>query len=304
MRLTHFCMLAALLATCAEAQTPPGAQPQPQMVRRMRPMSPPPAFTGDVASVRMDLSLVMPVVEVRIAGKPYRFSVDTGAGGHGRIRPELAATLGLAVTGEMVAGDGSGRTQTRKTFRIDSLELGAVRFSALDFAEIGRLPPGVDGVLGLGLFASHTIAFDYPGATLSLSRAELPAGAPAYAPDPRGIALPLTIGSEQIQARIDTGNAIGALVIPAALAERLPKKGEPRTVGRARTAISEVEIRQADVDLPVRLGGAALAVSTITWPSLDDLANVGSRAFATSILRIDQRNRRVEIVPSKAGSRR
>lgn len=301
MRLIHFCLLAALLAPCADAQAPSG--PQPQMVRRMRPMSPPPAFTGDVAQVRMDLSMAAPVVEVRIAGKPYRFLVDTGAGGHGRIRPELADALGLQATGEAVAGDGSGRTQTRRTFRIDSLELGAVHFSGLDFAEVGRLPPGVDGVLGHGLFASHLLSFDFPKATLSLSRAELPVGALVYAPDPRGIALPLTVGAEQIQARIDTGNAIGQLVLPAALAERLPKTGEPRIVGRARTAISEMEIKQAAIGVPVRLGGTALNVTEITWPSLDELGNLGARAFSSSVLRIDQRNRRVQIVPAGGGER-
>ena len=303
MRLTSFCLLASLLATCADAQ-PLVGPPQLVPVRRMRMMSPPPAFTGDSARVAMDLSQAAPIVEVRIAGKPYKFLVDTGAGGHGRIRPELAESLGLAVTGEALAGDGSGRTQSRRTFRIDSLELGAVRFSGLDFAEVGRLPPGVDGVLGLGLFASHLLSFDFPKATLSLSRAELPAAALGYAPDPRGITLPLTIGPEHIQARIDTGNAIGQLVLPAALAERLPKKGEPRIVGRARTAISEMEIKQADIEIPVRLGGTLLNVKTITWPALDDLANLGSRAFASSLLRIDQRNRRVEVLPGEVGRRR
>jgi predicted aspartyl protease len=304
MRLMSFCLLASFLVTCAEAQAPAGPQPQMVPVRRMRMMSPPPAFTGDSAQVAMDVSHASPIVEVRIAGKPYKFLVDTGAGGHGRISPELAATLGLAVTGEAVAGDGSGRTQTRRTFRIDSLELGAVRFSGLDFAEVGRLPPGVDGVLGLGLFASHTIAFDFPKAILSLSRAELPATALGYAPDPRGITLPLTIGAEHIQARIDTGNAIGQLVLPADLAERLPKQGEPRVVGLARTAISEMEIRQAEISLPVRLGDTPLSVTSITWPALDDLANLGARAFASSILRIDQRNHRVEVLPGGGEERR
>jgi hypothetical protein len=266
MRLIRFCLLASLLATCAEAQTPPGPQPQMVPVRRMRMMSPPPAYVGDTAQLAMDLTQFAPVVEVRIAGKPYKFLVDTGAGGHGRISP--------------------------------SLELGAIRFSGLDFAEVGRLPPGVDGVLGLGLFASHLIAFDFGKATFSLSRAELPAGALGYAPDPRGITLPLTVGAEQIQARIDTGNSIGALVLPAALAERLPKTGEPRVVGRARTAISEMEIRQADIAVPVRLGGTVLTVTNITWPALDELANLGARAFASSVLRIDQRNHRVEVRPS------
>lgn len=286
-----------IAATAAAQLTPPASQTAP--VRRMQRMSPPPAFVGDETSVPMDLSQAVPVVTVMIGGKgPYRFLVDTGAGGHGRISPALAEALGLPVAGEALAGDGSGRTQTRRTYRIESLELGGVRFSNLDVAEIG-LPRGrlqdLDGVLGLGLFASHLLTLDYPRKTLSLGRATLPQSAPGYAADPRGLTMPVSIGGETIPAHIDTGNALAALILPTAVAQRLPRKGEPRIMGQARTAISAVEVREVDISEPVRVAGVTLPIHAVTYPALGENGNLGSKAFAGAVLRIDQRSRRLQI---------
>jgi predicted aspartyl protease len=289
---------AILIAGTAAAQVAP-AGPQMVPVRRMQRMSPPPAFVGDEASVKMDLSQNVPIVTVTIGGKgPYRFLVDTGAGGHGRITPALAEALGLTPSGEAIAGDGSGRTQTRKTYRIDSLELGKIRFSGVDVAEVplprGRLQ-GIDGVLGLGLFASHTLILDYPRAMLSLNRTSLPASAPGYTPDPRGVTLPVSIGEETIPAHIDTGNALAPLIVPTELAERLPRRGEPRVTGRAATAISTMEVREVDITGPVRVAGVTLPITSVTYPSLGENGNLGSKAFAGAVLRIDQRGHRLQI---------
>src|SRR5678815_2748316 len=57
--------------------------------------------TGGCASVPI-LPAAIPVVEVTIGGKgPYRFAIDTGAQGHGRISTELAEQLGLPKVGEV-----------------------------------------------------------------------------------------------------------------------------------------------------------------------------------------------------------
>ena len=53
------------------------------------------SVTGGCAAVPI-LSGAIPVVEVKIGGKgPYRFAIDTGAQGHGRISPTLAEPLSL-----------------------------------------------------------------------------------------------------------------------------------------------------------------------------------------------------------------
>ncbi|HEX8622177.1 MAG TPA: retropepsin-like aspartic protease [Allosphingosinicella sp.] len=289
---------ATLTASAAIGQVSPSG-PRMEPVRRIRPMSPPPAFAGDETRLAMDLSQSVPIVSVTIGGKgPFRFLVDTGAGGHGRITPALAEALALTPSGEATAGDGSGRTQTRKTYRIDSLELGQVRFSGVELSEV-PLPRGrlqrIDGVLGLGLFASHTLVLDYPRAALSLSRASLPAGAPAYTPDPRGLVMPVSIGAETIPAHIDTGNALAPLILPTEVAERLPRRGEPRVTGRAATAMSTMEVREVDISGPVRVAGVTLPITAATYPALGENGNLGSKAFAGAVLRIDQRSRRLQI---------
>lgn len=294
--LKNILVLSLLSATTvATAQVSPS--PGPQMVRRMRPPSPPPSFVGERTDVAMDVSKGMPLVTVTIAGKPYRFGVDTGAVGHGRISPILAGELGLTVSGEVMAGDGSGQAQLRRTFALPELTLGEVRFTGLNVLELARLPDGVSGILGLGLFQGHLLSLDYGGGKLKLSREALPASAATYAEDPRrgGINLPAKLGGESIIARLDTGNAIGALIVPAALAERLPKTGAVRVAGQARTGVSSMEIKEADVALTLSIAEAELPLTKITFPSLDDAANLGSRALAGAVLKIDQANRRIAI---------
>jgi len=301
---------------CAQVQPPPpdgGPQPttrmgEPQMVRRMRAPSPPPEFVGDTAQVAMDLSRFLPVVQVKIGGRPYRFIVDTGTSGHGRVVPALAKALGLEAVGQVLSGDPSGRTQTRSLYRIDELELDGVRLKGLNMGEV-TLPPGrfagIDGILGLGAFENHLLTFDYPKSSLVLSRDALPASAMTYKMTPRGvIGVPISVGGETIEAHIDTGNSIGALVVPTALADRLPKIGAPRSAGKASTPISTVDIMEADTNVPVRIGNVTLPVTTITYPSLGAEANLGSRAFASSVLRIDQRNSRLDITLPELARRR
>ena len=55
------------------------------------------SVAGECAVVPI-LAGAIPVVEVKIGGKgPYRFAIDTGAQGHGRISRELAEELGIFV---------------------------------------------------------------------------------------------------------------------------------------------------------------------------------------------------------------
>jgi predicted aspartyl protease len=291
-------ILAVAAAAMAGAQTLPPA-PQAGPVRRMRMAAPPPAFQGDSASAPLTLSRSAPVVEATIGGKgPYRFLIDTGTGGHGRISPAIAQQLGLAVAGEVRAGDGSGRVQTRRSYRLESVELGGVTFKNVQMAELPVLPGRereIDGILGVDLFANHLLTLDYGNQRLTLSRDALPESAISYPAGPGPITLPLVIGNETLPTHLDTGNSVAALIIPQALTERLPLTGPPRSRGEARTAVSTVKMWEADIAAPVALGGVTLPIRTIGYPSLGANGNLGSKALAGTILRLDQRNRRVAI---------
>ena len=294
------------LAASAAAQMPPAGGPQ--MVRRMRaPPSPPPVITGEAATVPMSFSRAMPVVEVTIGGRgPYRFGIDTGAQGHGRISAALAAELGLAVVGEMQAGDGSGRVETRRRYRADGVALGPLTFNQVELTELndpgGRLTD-LHGILGLELFAERLLTLDYAGRTVTVTRESLPGTATAFEGQGQ-IVVPLMIGERTLPTRIDTGNSVAALLLPAAIAEALPRSGPPRQIGQARTALSSIQIWEAPIAVPIRLGGAALPIAGVAWPALGDAGNLGSLALGSAVLRIDQVNRRLDLrFVNPAGSR-
>jgi len=295
-------VLGTYLAASVAAQTPP---PGPRMmpVRQMMAPLPPAAFEGEGVTIPMTLDKIIPVVDIRIAGEgPYRFAIDTGAFGHGRIRPEVAAALGLTVVGEARAGDGSGRSQVRKNYAVPSLTVAGVTFKDLQITEMA-VPPGngrldgIDGILGISLFAQHTLKIDYASQRMALSRAPLSPSAISYPAAPGPITIPIMIGGKTVPAHLDTGNAVAPLIVPAVLAGELPTRGMRRRAGTAATAVSTVEIWEIDLSVPVRVGSLTLPVNQITYPSLGAAANLGSKALATSILRVDQRNRRVSIEP-------
>lgn len=292
-------VIAALcLAGSANAQTP-SAGPQPTMVRRMPAPMPPPAFEGQGGEARMTLVDSRPVVEVVIGARgPYRFLVDTGAGGHGRVRPEFAQALGLAVAGEMRATDGSGVSQIRRSFALPPMRLAGVTFSGVQMGEIGpaaRLPQGIDGVVGLGLFAGHLATLDYAGGKLTLGQGGLPESVTPYVIERGVIAIPAMVGGKPVPVHLDTGNAVAALILPKALVDTLPQRGAPRRAGQVSTALSTVDIWNADLAVDVSIGGLVLKSPTVAYPSLGETGNLGSKALGNAVVRIDQRNRRVSI---------
>ena len=299
-------MLGACLTTAAfgqPTQAPQprqpvaGQQPGPTMVRRMRGApTPPPAFTGESARVPMSFDRAMPVVDVMVNGRgPYRFGIDTGAQGHGRVAPALAQELGLTVSGQSIAGDGSGRTQTRNRYRADRLGFGGLVFEAAELTELNdprRAEAGIQGILGLDLFARHLLTLDYAGRTVTVAPGALPAGAIGYQGE-GVIILQAAIGELALPVRLDTGNSVAPLLVPAALAERIPASGPARRVGQARTAISTIDMMEVPVSAPVRIGGTIIPVTAIGYPALGDIGNLGSRALATGSVSIDQANRRI-----------
>jgi predicted aspartyl protease len=279
------------------------------MVRRMQAPIEPPSFVGNRARLPMTFEQGIPVVEVRLNGRgPYRFAIDTGAAGHGRIRPAVAQALGLSPSGEVRAGDGSGRSEVRRSYRLDELSVGAVKFGAVELSDMPNLPgrlERVDGILGRHLFANHLLTLDYARGSLALGREHLPAGAASYTADGRGIVIPLAIGDATLPVALDTGNAVAPLILPQALADRLPRRGEPRRSGQARTAVSTIDMWEVDFAAPVRAGGAVLPVTSARYPTLGETGNLGSLALRSAVVRIDQRNRRFAItVPGRARRRR
>ncbi|HEX8490338.1 MAG TPA: aspartyl protease family protein, partial [Chthoniobacterales bacterium] len=107
--------------------------------------------------------------------------------------------------------------------------------------------------------------------------------------------LEMSVGGTKIDAHLDSGNMIGAFVLPTAFAEKLTRVSEPVTVGRARSASGEMEIKQVQVKEVVRLGRHEFAEPTITFPALSDIGNVGAKTLSQFAVTFDQKNERVRL---------
>ena len=83
-------------------------------------------------------------------------------------------------------------------------------------------------------------------------------------------------------------------------ARSLPLAGAPVERGRARTSFGEFAVMEAQLAAPVRAGAFTLPVDRVGWPAARGMGNLGSRGLAGTVVRLDQRSRRLDIAASGA----
>jgi hypothetical protein len=272
-------------------------------VRRRVPvqdMGPPARIEGTCAAIPMSVAAVVPVVEVMLNGRgPYRFAIDTGAQGQGRIAPALARELGLPVVGEARTPAPGGAVATRPIYGAASIAFGGITFGEVRLAEGGQVSGSNmpwDGVLGIDLFRELTLSLDYANGVAAVSTERLAGGVTADFERPTP-SLPLEIAGRTFQVGLDTGNAVGALFLPEADARALPLAGEPVERARARTSFGEFAVMEAPLAPSARasVGAFQLPLRTVGWPPARGIGNLGSRALAGTIVRVDRRSSRISI---------
>lgn len=245
------------------------------------------------------------IVEVEVNGRgPYRFSLDTGAGDAGSINRPLARELGLAVVGQAVTGDPSGRNQRQ----IDIVEARSLKFGDATFKQVPLsvrdVPPNrpadapdFDGMLGIQLFEGLLLTLDHPARRVRIEKGELP---PADGQDivdfdnPNGVPSVLVkIGDLEIPADVDCGNVQGEIVLPARYIDKVPLQREPVVVGRARTGFNEFEIKQAPLKGSVRIGRHEIENPKVDFVEIFPHANIGNRLLRRFVVTIDGKNQRI-----------
>jgi predicted aspartyl protease len=256
------------------------------------------SVSGGCAAVPM-LAAAIPVVEVMIGGKgPYRFAIDTGAQGHGRISTELAEELGLPKVGEVGTPAPGGTVATRPVYGAPAISVGGVSFKNLDLVALSNVRgPEVewDGILGNELLRLLPLTLDYGTGRVRF-------GGPALAEGltiglDRGIpVLPVDIAGKRFEVHFDSGNGAAALFLDEEAARALPLAGEPVERGRARTSFGDFAVKEAPLAVSALVGGTTLAVQAVGWPSPRAGGNLGSRGMAGLSVTLDgaQRLARVE----------
>ena len=263
--------------------------------------APDPVPSGTCTVQPLDVSGAIPVVEVMIDGRgPYRFGIDTGAQGMGRISSDLAAELKLMSVGEVQTPAPGGALDTRKIYRAQKLAIGGMTFAYADLVTMAALPnqpTSWSGILGIDLFRKVTLTLDYGRGAMKLSREPL-AGGVAVRFD-RGVpSIPLKVGDRELTVDLDTGNGAAPLFVSEAAAKSVPQSGPAVERGKARTSFGEFSIMEAPIAVPVTVGGTTLPVYAIGWPAARDEGNLGSRGLAGMQFSLDRADGLVAIKPS------
>lgn len=252
----------------------------------------------------------MPAVEVMVNGKgPFIFAIDTGAQGSARVDSSLVEKLELKPVGQIQAGDGSGlNTRMMDVIKLDSLAIGNLRFQNVEAPtrNYNMRPdaPHVDGIIGFNLFSDYLLTLDFPAKRVRVERGELPKvdekEVLSYDAARGTPSIELSVGSIKVNARIDSGNMSGGVVVPESLAQQLQLSSEPKVVGKAKTVSNEFEIKEAALKGSLRLGRYEFNEPLITFAPIFRDANVGSKMLRDFALTFDQKNHRVRFIRKEA----
>ena len=267
-------------------------------------------LTGEKASLRFyrwGEGILLDNVFVNGKG-PYRFMLDTGAEGAGRVDKALAEELNLPIVGQSKSVGLLGESRAMTNRKIDALTVGGVSFSNVELLsrDYSRDRPRslrpIHGILGFHLFNEYLLTIDYPARTLTVARGELPP------PNGRDILpiisddedpeIEISLGGKTIHAMIDTG-AMGPLGVPATAAEGLKFTSEPRARGRD----GDVELRSATLDGALKLGALEVQNPDLIIAGRMPMPVVGISILSKFALTFDQKNDRVRIVQPPARKR-
>ena len=238
-------------------------------------------------------------VEAKINGKgPFHFVIDTGSARMLRVSAEIAKSLGLEEIGEALSGDPSGKNMVRQpVVRVDSMEIGGVRFSGIT-ATIGDRPGPVqlDGVIGLPLFGKLTVTLDYPKQELRLTREPLPADGRHVVSFTAEHGVPqIEIDVAGVTTKVDVDSGSPALLnLPSTAG--LSFNGEPRVVGRGRTVGNEFEIRAAELRGDIRVAGWTQSNPMVDLVDIFPVGNIGSRFLRQYVVTFDMANKRMALL--------
>lgn len=249
-----------------------------------------------------------PAVEVMVGGEgPFLFLIDTGAAGGGVISPELAERLGLETVGQVEIGDPSGRNrEMRDLVRVAELTAAGRTWRDLDMLLGGDVlgDPGIDGILGFGLFSDSLLTLDYPAGEVRIETGELPPADGQEILDFRAEheipMIDLDVANRTVAADIDSGS-MGWLMVPESVAERLPLDSEPRVIGRARTSFNEFEIKAAKLVGAVRVGRHTVHNPQLEFADIFPRGNVGGQFLSQFAVTFDQKNNRVRFTREGEG---
>ena len=269
--------------------------------QRRGPEAPGEVMIGGHVRIPMELTRHVPVIEAKVNGKgPFRFQVDSGFGGVIEVTPALAQKLALPVIGEAMGGDPSGKNQkAHRILHADSVDVGEAHLGDVDVSEGGPHFEGIDGVIGLQLFNSLIVTFDYPNSRFDVDGGGLPPADGAkvltYTVEHGVPTIEIDVAGTKVKTDIDSGSP-ALISLPLALAKSLPLAEEPRVVGHGKTVGNEFDIYAAPLKGEARIGAITLTDPRLDFVEIFPVGNLGFRFLKDLVVTFDPANHRVRFV--------
>lgn len=229
---------------------------------------------------------------------PYRFAVDTGASGMGRLDASLVALLGLQKHGEAATSDGVSTAEVETT-RVQSLALGDLVHRDLelitrDYNKRNSPEAAFDGILGREFFGDGLLVIDYPRRILSFTQRHAISPSDNNAlPYERAFRIPVTVTGHALVAQLDTGANVN-LVLPQAVYERISNAPLQDAV-RSQLTNGQLETWRANLKGPLRVGQESVQDLEVRVSAKFPEPLVGAGALQQSVVLIDQRSKAVAV---------
>lgn len=236
---------------------------------------------------------------------PYRFMVDTGASGHGRLDERLVKELSLKYSGTALNSDSVNTAEVR-TVVLDSLRIGGM---TLDNANVlsrdynRNLRPGAKilyGLIGRDFFAERLLTIDYPRKQMTVSRGSLVAGQPGVVNYEDTLAYPIKLGSFEAEGHIDTGSNADAH-LPMEWSKKLGLTGlEP--AGEGRRANTVFKLFAAKEPIEVNVAHTRARIRRAMFSELANAINIGGMFFQNNgcVIMIDIKRRLLKVEVTSA----
>jgi D-alanyl-D-alanine carboxypeptidase len=258
------------------------------------------SFAGDRAEIPLTLSDGFYYADVKLNGRPYRFTLETGAS-FLAVNNRVARDLGFPVDTTRPT-DGIVRMRPGMPLpsgKIDSLSIAGVTFRGVDTRVTALFDNmGFDGIISLPLLRDLLWTMDLGRSRLILERGALPApnGRDVFAlagRDPaRRLDFITSIGEVKDYAVIDTRYA-DWIMTNDSMAAKVRLASPLKIVGSARgPSVGNFEMRGARLDGEVRVGKYAFPRAPVVFRNRGGTI-VGAKFLEQFAITVDQRNGRI-----------
>lgn len=238
-------------------------------------------------------------VQVRVNGAgPYRFMFDTGASGMGRADTRLVRELSIPVVGTTTNSDGVNTAQI-DLVRLESLSLGGmtrenVEVLSRDYHRDGETI-SISGIVGRDFFGDGLLVIDYPARMLVFTRSSLRSGDAGVLAYREGFRVPVTIGAETVEGRLDTGSNL-TMHLPRSLYDRVGADPLVRA-GEGRRANTVFQLYSTRLHGPVRIGAVSAGGISVMVSDRAPFLNIGAGFLKDYVVALDQRSQLVALCP-------